>query len=33
VSPLKAGDKVEIDFALQDGRAVRGTFIVRASGG
>jgi copper(I)-binding protein len=33
VSPLKAGDKVEIDFALQDGRQVRGTFVVRAPGG
>ncbi len=28
-SPLKAGDKVTIDFALQDGRVVHGTFAVR----
>lgn len=28
-SPLKAGDKVTIDFALQDGRVVHGAFVVR----
>ena len=28
-SSLKAGDKVAIDFALQDGRVVRGAFVVR----
>ncbi|KGQ19811.1 Copper(I)-binding protein [Lysobacter dokdonensis DS-58] len=27
--PLKAGDKVRIEFALQDGRVVRGEFLVR----
>jgi copper(I)-binding protein len=30
VSPLKAGDKVTIEFKLQDGRTVRGEFVVRA---
>lgn len=28
-SPLKAGDTVRIDFSLQDGRVVRGAFVVR----
>jgi copper(I)-binding protein len=28
-SALKAGDTVKIDFALQDGRVVHGTFAVR----
>ena len=30
VAPLKAGDKVAIEFKLQDGRTVRGEFAVRA---
>ena len=29
-SPLEPGDKVTIDFVLQDGRTLRGTFDVRA---
>ena len=28
-STLKAGDKVTIDFAMQDGRVVHGAFVVR----
>lgn len=29
-APLKAGSKVAIEFPLQDGRVVRGEFVVRA---
>jgi copper(I)-binding protein len=31
-APLKAGSKVAIEFPLQDGRVVRGEFVVRAPG-
>ena len=31
--PLKAGDHVEIDFRLQDGRDFRGDFVVQAANG